>query len=172
MDDQRPDREGGRIRFRKARIAWSVVCGLACLMLIALRTRSYDVRDEAQMKFGGDHRVIFQSLYGGLELIASRQPMPWRLGSSGFQSDSVHDTLPPTLYRVDKQTIHYNYRGVVFAFLSGQYIVLGASHWFAILAVTALGATSWLPWRFRLRTLLIATTLLAIALGILVYMSK
>ncbi len=29
------------MRFRKLRIAWSVVCGLACVLLIVLWVRSY-----------------------------------------------------------------------------------------------------------------------------------
>src|SRR5438045_559825 len=41
MDDQRADREGGGMRFRKLRIAWSVMCGIICVLLIALWMRSY-----------------------------------------------------------------------------------------------------------------------------------
>jgi hypothetical protein len=39
----------------------------------------------------------------------------------------------------------------------------------ALVAVTAIGSTSaWLPWRFSLRILLIAMTVLAVALGLIV----
>ena len=31
----------GRMRFRKLRIAWSVACGIACVLLIVLWVRSY-----------------------------------------------------------------------------------------------------------------------------------
>ena len=33
--------EGGRMRFRKLRIAWSVGCGIVCVLLIVLWVRSY-----------------------------------------------------------------------------------------------------------------------------------
>jgi hypothetical protein len=43
--------------------------------------------------------------------------------------------------------------------------------WFAILTVSALSAVPWIRWskRFSLRTLLIATTLVAVVLGAIVY---
>jgi hypothetical protein len=46
-------------------------------------------------------------------------------------------------------------------------------HWFVILLISMLAAVSWLPiWsnRFTLRTLLIATTLVAVALGLIVWL--
>jgi hypothetical protein len=39
-------------------------------------------------------------------------------------------------------------------------------HWLPVLVATAFGALPWLTWRFSLRTLLIATTLVAVALGL------
>lgn len=46
--------------------------------------------------------------------------------------------------------------------------------WLIVLIVQALGAVPWLPWpsRFSLRTLLIATTLVASALGLVVWAGK
>ena len=35
----------GGMRFRKLRIAWSVVCGVACVLLIVLWVRSYSQTD-------------------------------------------------------------------------------------------------------------------------------
>jgi uncharacterized membrane protein YgaE (UPF0421/DUF939 family) len=44
-------------------------------------------------------------------------------------------------------------------------------YWVAILLIAALATTSWFEWspRFSLRTLLIATTLIALVLGAIVY---
>jgi hypothetical protein len=50
-----------------------------------------------------------------------------------------------------------------------------APHWFFVLITTALAAFVWirhLKWRFSLRTLLIAVTLLSIGLGTVVYLLK
>jgi hypothetical protein len=41
-----------------------------------------------------------------------------------------------------------------------------------VLLVLALGAIPWLPSRFRLRTLLIATTLVAVAFGLVGFIAK
>jgi hypothetical protein len=43
-------------------------------------------------------------------------------------------------------------------------------YWFSILLVTTLAALPWLRWRFSLRTLLIATTLVAVVLGLIVWL--
>jgi hypothetical protein len=44
--------------------------------------------------------------------------------------------------------------------------------WFASLLAIAAGATPWLRWRFSLRTLLIATTLVAVGLGLIVFAAR
>src|SRR6476661_3879782 len=41
------------MRFRKLRIAWSVFCGIACVLLIVLWVRSYWVRDYLIVDYGG-----------------------------------------------------------------------------------------------------------------------
>ena len=45
-------------------------------------------------------------------------------------------------------------------------------HWFAALCPAALAAIPWIRWRFSLRTLLIATTLVAAALGTILALSR
>jgi hypothetical protein len=41
-------------------------------------------------------------------------------------------------------------------------------HWLGVVFCVCLSFVPWLPWRFSLRTLLIATTLLAVVLGLIV----
>jgi hypothetical protein len=45
-------------------------------------------------------------------------------------------------------------------------------HWFAASVVTLIAATPWLRFQFSLRTLLIATTLVAVVLGLVVWASR
>jgi hypothetical protein len=45
-------------------------------------------------------------------------------------------------------------------------------HWFLLLLFVALAAAPWTYWRFSVRTLLIATTLLAAVLGFAVYAAR
>jgi hypothetical protein len=46
---------------------------------------------------------------------------------------------------------------------------IGVTHWFVSFLITLLAALPWLPYRFSLRTLLIATTLVAVLLGAVIY---
>jgi hypothetical protein len=45
-------------------------------------------------------------------------------------------------------------------------------YWCLILISVAFAAVPWIHWRFSLRTLLIATTLIAVVLGLIVYVSQ
>jgi hypothetical protein len=54
--------------------------------------------------------------------------------------------------------------------LSGR--LVRTPHWLPILLSAALVAAPWLRWRFSLRTLLIATTLVAVVLGAIVYATR
>ena len=44
------------------------------------------------------------------------------------------------------------------------------AHWLPALLFAAVAAIPWLRWRFSLRTLLIATTLVAVVLGLIVWL--
>jgi hypothetical protein len=91
------------MRYRKLRIAWSVACAIACLLLMALWVRSYAVLD-----FVHRHNA---------HLIQT---------AIGFFS-------------------------VLFAFLA---------------------VAPWLRWRFSISTMLIATALVAVVLGAIVYVES
>jgi hypothetical protein len=60
-------------------------------------------------------------------------------------------------------------------FISPKITAYAIPHWFFVLLFTTLAAALWihkLDWRFSLRTLLIATTLVAVVLGTIVWMSR
>jgi hypothetical protein len=48
----------------------------------------------------------------------------------------------------------------------------GFPHWFLALTTGAIATIPWKPWKFSLRTLLIATTLVAVVLGLIVWHSR
>jgi hypothetical protein len=50
--------------------------------------------------------------------------------------------------------------------------ILAAPHWLLLLYTVTLGTIPWLHWRFSLRTLLIAMTLVAVVLGLIVAFSR
>jgi hypothetical protein len=57
-------------------------------------------------------------------------------------------------------------------FNSGATTIVFARDWFTVLFSAALAIIPWIPLRFSLRTLLIATTLIALMLGLAVYASR
>ena len=57
--------------------------------------------------------------------------------------------------------------GVSWGFKDGMYYLF-LPHWLLVLLTATLAVVPWIKWRFSLRTLLIATTLVAVVLGIIV----
>jgi hypothetical protein len=116
------------MRFRKLRIAWSVGCAIACVLLIALWVRSYSAPDvwHTFARFPNSPTYYYNSFQGRLRI---GTPKTWEAGA------------------------------------------ISISHWIYILCFAALAVLPWirqLRWRFSLRTLLIATTLVAVVLGLIV----
>src|SRR3954449_8237078 len=60
------------MRFRKLRITWSVLWGLACVLLIVLWVRSYWWKDFAVS--GGVRQIYLESCIGRLGVMISPQP--------------------------------------------------------------------------------------------------
>src|SRR6476661_1986157 len=144
------------MRFRKLRIAWSVAWGLACVLLIVLWVRSYSRRDLVYYREGTTATGV--SSEAG-SLVAFRNSSPyhrfgfgWRLAT--FEPDKFGDT----------STSRFTWDN------SRSYKRAGVPNWFAVLAATTLAVCPWLRWRFTLRTLLIATTLVAVVLGLIVWL--
>jgi hypothetical protein len=133
------------MKFRKLRIAWSVLCGFACLLLIALWARSYWWADIVAHKNLGimSNRGMF---YFGQD--DSAATAGWFISSEPSEPNDIGWNSDPP----------------------GQFFVC-APHWLLALTSVAIGAASWIR-RFSLRTLLIATTLVAVMLGLIVYVTR
>jgi hypothetical protein len=50
--------------------------------------------------------------------------------------------------------------------------LINVPHWFLILGASTVAIAPWIRWRFSLRTLLIAATVVAVGLGLLVMMLR
>src|SRR3954451_14772994 len=152
------------MKFRKLRIAWSVFWGVACVPLIVLWARSYTVVDFFEAcRFG--RRFYCMSSTG---FIAIRFERTWAdliywswSGGTGPANESYSHLLP------------------IFTKNSTAVFSLYIPFWIVEAVIVLLAAASWLPWdsliprwhvrRFTLRTLLIATTLVAVVLGLVVW---
>ena len=151
------------MRFRKLRIAWSVFWGLACLLLILLWVRSYWWHDYCRGAVVGMQGVYFDSAQG-------------RIGAAVFTPGFTEWTSASQPIDQALSTIAMKLRddlGLGFGTTRfGNICTYLAPHWFFILITAALQVAPWLRWRFSLRTLLIATTLVAVVLGLIVWAAK
>ena len=154
------------MKHRKLRIAWSVTWGVVAVLLCVLWVRSYRLNDylyrldqfnqiTTLRSYSGD--LYFERMIA-LPLIQDGPPRP-PPSPHGWKYDSVvalKDNVPRSFKFVKVP--------------SGFRVYL--PFWLFVAASATLGAIPWLRFRFSLRTLLIATTVVAIALGVIVWAMK
>jgi hypothetical protein len=137
------------MRFRKLRIAWSVVWGLLAVLLIVLWVRSYWWTDLINLTVVSTEGNLY--VYSDISLTA--------------EISSKWEGMP----RYERWWGHSFPAGLVtmggIAFFGVPFI----PYWTLVLASAATATITLLPNRFSLRTLLIATTLIAVALAVIVY---
>jgi hypothetical protein len=160
--------------FRGLRIAWTVMFGILCVLLIALWVRSYWICDGVIGHISDTRLVAFDSFSGALSLSTSVWPSlppaftdyePWKLNS--LHVDEEEETWFAR-EDVDERWAFY------LAMPPNQESGILAPYWFLVLLAAALAAAPWvqrLNWRFSVRTLLIAITLVAVGLGTVIYLS-
>jgi hypothetical protein len=139
------------------RIAVTALSLTACVLLVALWVRSYWRIEFATTPYVATGILSMRGeLLAVFSLDVSKRPDEWH-----FESDPIPDDveLPPL-----RRFLGFGYYGT--AFEHGLLV----PHWFAVLVSTFLAAAPWMrrPYRFSIRTLLIATTLVAAGLGIVV----
>ena len=158
------------MRFRKLRIAWSVGWGAVCVLLIVLWVRSYWKLDGISGN-RGVHYVYFDTLQGDFHFArivsSSTKPIPWR----AFHNPIVDTDLQS---RDDSQKGIHHVLGIGWKVLGNGWQVTVAL-WLPALISGVFAVAPWirhLKRRFSLRTLLITTTLVAVVLGLIVWVSR
>lgn len=157
------------MRFRKLRIAWSVAWGIVAVLLIALWVRSYWWSDSIVADFTTSLCTQVDSGYGICAFVISNHKLP---GNTWVvHSDSVHN---PRFPYGEYPPPHSPIWGFFSPYIRVDDGVIDASvilpTWFAITVTASFAAFPWLSFRFSLRALLIATTLVAMALGLIVWL--
>jgi hypothetical protein len=148
------------MRFRKLRIAWSVGCAIACLLLIVLWVRSYWWTDAVYIAHL--HNVV--SMRGELCI------------DCGVSHPASQTQLSRHYGPIDSLSI-WNGDGKVSRDIDAVGVTWPANWtrifpiWLLTGRIAAVSTAPWLRWRFSVRTLLIATTLVAVVLGLIVAMS-
>jgi len=146
------------MRFRKLRIAWSAMWGIVCVLLIVLWVRSYTRHDGFWGRFSETKGFHLSSHEGRIQFqeipFIITGLIPWQLALD----QPIETSSPPKVFnRLE--------------FLRGGFgLLIALPSWFLVIVIGLLATLSWLPVRrFRLRTLLIAMTLVAVVLGLIMY---
>jgi hypothetical protein len=160
------------MKHRALRIAWSVTWGIVAVLVIALWVRSsigpdgYSFSDNITWHYEGPNAIEVATQPGGVMIltfvdrpappaIAAALSRPWMIG--WFQT--IRSTGVKPLWWFDG-----HFKGAI-----GH---ISIPDWFPVLVCCGLGALPWRSTRFSLRTLLIATTLVAGGLGLIVWLAR
>ena len=143
---------------RRARIAVSVFFGVLTVAFAVLWARSYW---RYNALFVPQPHLEIQSIYG---VLWAYDPGPDFKISNWYLSD--RDTAS-----LEKSQIFPSVKSLGTFHL---YPTLAVPYWFLALIAAAFGVIPWLLWsnRFSLRTMLIATTLIAVVLGLGVWLAR
>ena len=139
------------MRFRKLRIAFSVTCGIAFVLLVVLWVRSCSYIDSTKVL---GHEVT--TWCGQLLLDETFLHTPTNFDDADVQSTSRRYCAIDIVTTPADDASRY---GVGWA----------VSFWLLVGLSLAFATAPWLPYHFSLRTLLIATTLVAVVLGLIVW---
>jgi hypothetical protein len=150
------------MRLRKLRITWSVFWGIACVLLIALWVRSYRATDSVYGRIPTLVDIGGASQAGQLMLAFCHCGAwdAWHHFSVPYgQGDDLGAIAPASGF------------GWVFADNDDERYFF-SPHWFVAVVFTMFASAPWIGQRFSLRTLLIATTLVALVLGLVVWAAR
>jgi hypothetical protein len=141
------------MNYRKLRIAWSVGWGILCLLLIVLWVRSHWKWDALSFPQGGISSMAGSTVIG---LGEGWGGTDWRIHT--YELDSSDDPIRGFAWIND---------GGPAGRIPGTMIIM--PHWFLVSLFLVFAAAPWLRYRFSLRTLLIAATVVAVLLGLIAW---
>jgi hypothetical protein len=142
---------------RYLRIVSSATCLIACVLLITLWVRSYWWGDAVAWQFG-----IIDSIRGQVRFLKCEVRIP---GIIRF-SQNLHQAEERGTYMAVSGKWGYDFGH------TPQKLTSSFPHLVPIAVVVSCAIVPWLPCRFSLRTLLIATTLVAVVLGLSVWVVR
>jgi hypothetical protein len=154
------------MKYRKLRVAWSVAWNVVAVLFVALWVLSYSETDSLQGLLPTGKQYTVLSTRGRIFAAIFKQRD--RTPSLGFMRSG------PETYEVqiaaDNKEFPYGFGKRFRPDLSLRQIIF--PHWFVIICCATFSALPWFRWRFRPRTLLIATTFVAVVLGLIVWLFK
>jgi hypothetical protein len=149
------------MRYRKLRIAWSVVCGIVAVLLVVLWVRSYSWVDGLTVPVSAESAVGAGTLPGVIAVAVRHVPEKFRV-----------EHRPVTEWRTMHSGPSQVWGGTM---LTQSTSAIYIPCWPLVLVSVLLAGVPWRKTfvrRFSLRTLLIATTLVAVVLGAVVWSTR
>jgi hypothetical protein len=148
---------------RYSRIALSTICGLAAVLLIIMWARSYGTWDRC-FRTGKNHGLQLNSTLGHVVLVVAERPQK-------FIPFFIAHVPTPERFQAefDKNVLGF------YSERTPSGLILDVPYWFLLLLSIAAAVAPWrrqLRWQFSLRTLLVATTIVAVMLGLIVYFAR
>ena len=146
---------------RSLKVAWSLFWGVATLVLVVLWVRSYWHGDGIETQ-RLHKRWLVASCDGGVSIGWSETTYGGRDRQWGYIHEQPTDChLPPSFFGFRCELVPGNSSVV-------------SLYWFPVAIAAAVATIPWVSWstRFSLRTLFIATTLVAAVLGWIVWVSR
>ncbi len=156
------------MKFKKTRIAFSALCGILCLLLIGLWVRSYWWADSVRVPISRTKVLNFYSTKGWLTLLSP-------LGQPRNATWRINHQSQETIRKSEQAAIASGATVVHRMRLLGLHGVhFDLPHALAALLLAGFAVAPLIPSspRFRLKTLLIAITILSLLLGYLTYLAK
>ena len=145
-------------RLRYLRIAWSVAWGIIAMLLCVLWVRSYSYGDGVCCVDNASQRTVAGSNSGCIYLY--------------FLDESSNGTAPTSGWVYFSASLSSHFTGFRWTSLAG-YRGIDVPFWFVVKVASSTAVLPWIPFlRFSLRTLLIATTLVAVVLGLTVWQAS
>ncbi len=166
--------------YRYLRIAFTAFCGIVAVLLVVLWVRSYWWNDIFFKRAGSINQTTttFGSNNGAVYFIRRTIPNLVSGGTGLGLSLSLNDPYGP---QANTPPMHgWRLGGAEASVASKRFEWTISSvkqkvmlpYWGPILFFATLAATPWVRWRFSLRTLLLAITLVAVVLGVVVWLMR
>jgi hypothetical protein len=147
------------------RITVTALSLTACVLLVALWVRSYYTIDVFQYRISAQHVFGIGSHSGqcnASKFLSNVWPKTW-----GYFH---HEVVSPLETDTD---VAFDLSPVLIVQRWGpNNITIFSPHWLVASLFMVIAAVTGLRWRFSLRTLLIATTLVAVTLGVVIYLAR
>ena len=155
------------MKHRNLRIAWSVAWGLLAVLLCVLWVRSYSTCDVVGYGLQSSTTLFLETAEGRLCLARV-------VAANGGNSDGFDfHTLPPTGVKPWDSDQLSECCGVRYKVYSTGTVLIDFPLGYVLALSIVASVVPWISFRrFSLRTLLIATTLVAVALGLIVWANR